>query len=49
MFSDPTGFSGTTDLTQQTLDFKTGGGKERELNIPKWHISDEAVTWLTSH
>lgn len=29
MFSDPTGFSETIDLTQQTLDFKTWEEKKK--------------------
>lgn len=30
MFSDPTGFSETIDLTQQTLDFKTWEEKKKK-------------------
>lgn len=48
MFSDPTGFSETIDLTQQTFRLwnMEGKKKEKELNISEWHISNKAVIWL---
>lgn len=41
MFSDPTGFSETIDLTQQTLDFLNVGGRKTKSKI---FPSDTLVT-----